>query len=127
MRPIVFAIAVLIWLANDVKGLKAETLQLSGQAGVLGEWELTATLTATGTAKQFAGALLMKHVGICSIDGPEEKRGDIQLQLVSSSRQRNSVSMDGTTCTYDGRKTDAYSGLMRCPDRRDVPLVLWLR
>jgi len=36
MRPIVFAIAVLIWLPNDVKGLKAETLQLSGQAGVLG-------------------------------------------------------------------------------------------
>ena len=127
MRPIVFAIAVLISVPNDVKGLKAETLQLSGQAGVLGEWELTATLTATGSAMQFSGALLMKHVGICSVDGPEEKRGDIQLQLVSSSRIRGTLSMDGTTCTYDGRKTDSYTGLMRCPDRRDVPLVLWLR
>jgi hypothetical protein len=128
MRPIVFAIAGLILVPNAAtKGLEAETLQLSGQAGVLGEWELTATLTATGAAKQFSGALLMKHVGICSVDGPEEKRGDIQLQLVSSSRIRGTLSMDGATCTYDGRKTDSYTGLMRCPDRRDVPLVLWLR
>ena len=129
MRPIAFAIAVLILAATSAtKGLEAETLQLSGQAGVLGEWELAATLTATSSgAKQFSGLLLMKHVGICSIDGPEEKRGDIQLQLVSSSRIRGTLSMDGATCTYDGRKTDAYSGLMRCPDRRDVPLVLWLK
>jgi hypothetical protein len=69
----------------------------------------------------------MKHVGICSVDGPEEKRGDIQLQLVSASRIRATLSMDGATCTYDGRKTEAYTGLMRCPDRRDVPLVLWLK
>jgi hypothetical protein len=73
MRPIVFAIAGLISLPNDVRGLKVETLQLSGQVGALGDWELTATLTATGTAKQFSAAWLMKHVGICSVDGPEEK------------------------------------------------------
>jgi len=128
MRPIALAFAVLILAANAAtQGLEAETLQLSGQAGVLGEWELAATLTATGAAKQFSGLLLMKHVGICSVDGPEEKRGDIQLQLVSASRIRGTLSMDGATCTYDGRKTDAYTGLMRCPDRRDVPLVLWLK
>jgi hypothetical protein len=107
-------------------GTEAE-LQVSGQAGVLGEWEVTATLTAAGAGQPFSGPLFMKHVGLCSVDGPEQKKGEIQLQLVGPSRIKATLLVDGTACTYDGRKSDAYSGMMRCSDRRDVPLLLWIK
>jgi hypothetical protein len=107
----------------------AETLEVLGQAGVLGEWELTAnmTSTATGARKQFSGPLVMKHVGICTVDGPEEKIGEIQLQLFGSSRVKATLVVAGVTCTYAGRKFDSFSGVMRCPDQRDVPLLMWLK
>ncbi len=106
----------------------AETLDVLGQAGVLGEWELTANISSTdGARKQFSGPLVMKHVGICSVDGPEVKHGEIQLQLIGSSRVKATLLVAGVTCTYAGRKSDSFSGVMRCPDQRDVPLLMWLR
>ena len=98
-----------------------------GQAGVLGEWELTANVTATGTQKEFSGPLIMRHVGICTVDGPEQKTGNIKLQLSASSRVKAIFFIDGVACTYAGRKSDPYSGLLRCPDQRDVPLLMWLK
>ena len=52
----------------------AQALKVSGQLGVLGEWELSATLSRQPAAvkRQFSGPLTLKHVGICSQDGPEE-------------------------------------------------------
>jgi hypothetical protein len=109
--------------------VEAETMQVLGQAGVLGEWELTAKISSmdAGVRKQFSGPLLMKHVGICSVDGPEQKTGEIQLQLFGSSRVKATLVVEGVTCTYVGRKSDSYSGVLRCSDRRDVPLLLWLK
>jgi hypothetical protein len=106
----------------------AETLDVLGQAGVLGEWELTANISSMdGARKQFSGPLVMKHVGICSVDGPEVKQGEIQLQLIGSSRVKATLLVAGITCTYAGRKSDSFSGVMRCPLQRDVPLLMWLR
>jgi|HubBroStandDraft_6_1064221.scaffolds.fasta_scaffold2389401_1 hypothetical protein len=58
-------------------------MELLGQAGVLGEWELTGNLTerGSGPSKEFSGPLKMKHVGICTQDGPEERAGEISLQV----------------------------------------------
>jgi hypothetical protein len=55
----------------------AESVEMTGYAGVLGEWELTASLTATASdqAKEFVGPLKMRHVGYCTQSGPEEKGG----------------------------------------------------
>ena len=125
-RMVVPAALSLMCANSPTSGTEAE-LQVSGQAGVLGEWELTATLIAAGAGQPFSGPLFMKHVGLCSVDGPEEKKGEIQLQLVGPSRVKATLFVDGATCIYDGRKSDAYNGMMRCPDRRDVPLVLWLK
>ena len=43
----------------------ADSLQLVGYSGYLGEWELTAALTEDGstTPKGYSGPLSMKHVG----------------------------------------------------------------
>ena len=94
---------------------------------MLGEWELTANLAATNAArKQFSGPLLMKHVGLCTQDGPEEKKGELRVKITGASQVKRRRS-DHATCTYQGRKSDTYQGMMRCPDQRDVPLFIWLR
>ena len=109
---------------------QAKSLQLVGYAGVLGEWELTATVTenARGWTKEFTGPLSMKHVGICTQDGPEEKTGEIRFQISAlSSRLDATLLVEGVACSYSAGRSDSYSGMMACPDREAVPLKLWLK
>jgi hypothetical protein len=108
----------------------AQSLQIVGYSGYLGEWELTATLTETtsGQIKEYSGPLTMKHVGVCTQDGPEEKTGEIRVRIIASSSQLNAtLSVAGAECTYSGRFSGAYTGTMNCPDRQAVPLKLWVR
>jgi hypothetical protein len=109
---------------------EAQSLQVVGYAGVLGEWELTATVTETSRllSREFTGPLSMKHVGICTQDGPEEKSGEIRFQISAYSSQLDATLLvEGQRCTYSARLSDPYSGLMACPDREAVPLKLWLK
>jgi len=105
--------------------------ELLGQAGVLGEWELTGNLAESGSGprKEFSGLLKMKHVGICTQDGPEERAGEVRLQLAgrSESRMTAELVLDGVPCTYSARKTHAYEGTMSCAGRAPVPLLVWLK
>jgi hypothetical protein len=108
----------------------AQSLQIVGYSGHLGEWELSATVTATtsGQIKEYAGPLTMKHVGVCTQDGPEEKTGELHVRIIASSSQLNAtLSVAGAECTYSGRLSGAYTGTMNCPDRQAVPLKLWVR
>src|SRR3954466_6117529 len=61
----------------------ATALEILGQVGVLGEWELNATLLEDGSdpGKAYSGPIVMRHVGICTQDGPEEKVGEMRLRL----------------------------------------------
>ncbi|CAN5198720.1 hypothetical protein BH10PSE6_BH10PSE6_38740 [soil metagenome] len=108
---------------------QAETVELVGYIGVLGEWEITASATPVGSAgkKEFAGPLKMRHVGYCTQDGPEERTGEIRFSLAGSSRLTATLLVNGVECSYSGRQTDTYSGSLKCPDRRAVPLTLWLK
>jgi hypothetical protein len=109
---------------------QAEPLQVVGYAGVLGEWELTATVTenARGRTKEFSGPLTMKHVGICTQDGPEQKTGEIRFQISAVSSQLDAtLQVEGQECSYSARAADPYSGVMACPDREAVPLKLWVK
>ena len=127
MRALFFLLIALGALATTAR---AQSLQVSGHAGVLGEWELNATVTPTVSqrAKEFSGPLTMKHVGLCTQDGPEEKTGEMRIQISgSSSRMKATLLMGGVECTYSGRFSDAYIGVMNCPDRRAVPLTLWVK
>jgi hypothetical protein len=112
---------VLAWLVGPAA---AQTREVSGQVGVLGEWDLTATVTKQ-TAGNWAGPLRLKHVGICLVDGPEEKTGELQLRLADPrGRVAATIMIDGVACTFNARLKDGYEGTMRCPDRRDVPMTL---
>ena len=108
----------------------AQSLQVIGYSGYLGEWELTATVTEriSSRTKEYSGPLTMRHVGVCTQDGPEEKTGEMRFQISASSSQLNATfSVAGVECTYSGQLSDSYTGTMDCPDRQAVPLKLWVR
>ncbi len=107
-----------------------QTLQLGGQAGVLGEWELTADVTeqGAGASRELAGRVTMKHVGICAQDGPEERTGELRLQIVRpASRIKATFLFDGRECNYSGTLSAGHVGTMECRDGQKLPISLWLR
>src|SRR5260370_14068893 len=108
---------------------RRESLQVSGYGGVRGEWELTATVATereSQRTREYAGPLMMKHVGWCTQEGPEEKTGEIRLQISTlSSRLKATVSVAGVECTYRASLSDSYTGKMECPGRPAVPLQVW--
>ena len=60
----------------------------------------------------------MTHVGICTQDGPEQKTGEIRLQILHPPPQiQATLLFAGVSCTYSGQLSDFYSGTMNCPGR----------
>jgi len=122
-----FLLIILGALATPASG---QSLELLGYAGVLGEWEVTANVTGRNDrgSMQFSGPLTMKHVGLCTQDGPEEKTGEMRFHLSgSSSRMEATLLVDGVECTYRARLSGSYTGTMNCSDKRMVPLTLWVK
>jgi hypothetical protein len=122
--------AALLALILPATPAGAEPLQLVGYSGYLGEWELTAALTEDGstTPKEYSGPLSMKHVGLCTQDGPEEKSGKIRIRMMpSESRIRATLWVDGVECGYQGVLSDFYTGTMDCSGQERVPLKLWIK
>ena len=109
------------WLAGPTA---AQTREVAGQFGTLGEWDLTATVTKQ-TAGHWAGPARMRHVGYCTVEGPEEKTGDLELKLVEArGRINGTILIDGVSCMFSARLKDGYDGTLRCPNRREVPMTL---
>ncbi len=116
--------AVLTGLAGPAE---ARTRAVTGQAGLLGEWELTAAVTepAEGGGLAWTGPLTLKHVGFCSPDGPEEKTGELRLRVSDPPGEATATLLiDGATCTFRGFFKDGYKGVMTGPDRRGMPMLL---
>lgn len=124
------AFFLLIILGALATPARAQSLQLLGYAGVLGEWEVTANVIGKNDSgvTQFSGPLTMKHIGLCTQDGPEEKTGEMRFEFSgSSSRMKATLLVDGVECTYRARLSGSYTGTMNCPDKRTVPLTLWVK
>lgn len=124
MRPLLAPFAIVCWACAAPSSLTA--LEIFGQAGVLGEWEVIADVTATGGKQEFAGPVTLTHTGVCTTSDPERRTGDIRIQMAGA-RIKANLNIDGTPCTYSAIKSDAYVGTMSCRDRRDVPLRLWVK
>jgi hypothetical protein len=121
------AFALLIALGALTAPATAEPREVIGYAGVLGEWELTATVNASPhSTGELSGPITMTHVGICTQDGPEKRLGEIRLRM-SGARLNATLLLAGVECSYDARLSDAYKGQMTCPDRPALPLTLWVR
>lgn len=128
MRLLSFAYACLLIVAgSDAAPAQSPPLRVLGYAGVLGEWELTAITTETrgGRTQEFSGPFTMKHVGICSQDGPEEKSGEIRLRI-SAGALDVSLSVAGGHCSFQSRSSNPYTGTLTCSDRAPIPLTLWI-
>ena len=129
MRAVMLlSVMLLLALLGFMAPAHAQSREVTGQAGILGEWELTATVTQrnNGATKEFVGPLSLKHVGLCTVDGPEEKKGELRLRM-SSTRVTATLLIEGSECTYNGDLESLDNGTMNCPDRRSVPLVLSIK
>jgi hypothetical protein len=123
------AFLVMTWTMALPGASGAQTRAVTGQAGILGEWDLTATVTeqASSGGRQWTGPLSLKHVGFCSVDGPEEKTGELRLRVSDPPGEATATLLiDREVCTFRGKLRDGYDGVMNCPDRRGVPMMLFI-
>lgn len=103
---------------------QAETL--IGKAGYLSEWTVSATVAADAS-REFSGPMTLAHTGLCTVNGPVEKAGDIHYRIsgLLTSRMAATLTIDGARCTFSGAAaSDAYSGVMDCPGTKGVPLTI---
>jgi hypothetical protein len=109
---------------------QAASLQITGTAGHLSEWKLDAEVTARDGQQEFHGPVLLKHVGLCSANGPEEKSGYLTVVVSNwarTSRVQAKLIFGAVECTYSGTGSDSSSGHMDCSDAKGVPLTLSFR
>jgi hypothetical protein len=121
------SVLMALWALGSTTSSDAQTRAVSGQSGLLGEWELTATVTkeTAGGGRRWSGPLSLKHIGFCSVDGPEEKTGELRLDVSDPPKEATATLLiDGITCTFTGHLTHDYNGVLMCPDRPDMPMML---
>jgi hypothetical protein len=109
---------------------RAEPLQIHGTTGYASEYELSGSVAEHNMngRKEFSGPLTVKHVGLCTHDGPKETIGEIRFELAkSSSRVTATLDFDGSKCTYTGVFSETYRGFMDCGREGSVPLRIWIK
>ena len=126
------AFAILVAVGMTCGSAQSRSLQVIGTAGYLSEWELNGSVAEKGPpgSNEFSGTLVWKHVGLCSVNGPEEKPGEIRFQISkssSSSRIQAAISLNGAQCTYNGEFSGSSSGHMDCTDAKGVPLSISIK
>ena len=134
MRPAVIRLAVnrfavrravlAALLGAGTVAASAEPYAASGQVGYLQEWELKATLakTASGSRVEYAGPMTLTHVGLCSVNGVEEKSGSMRVTVSRSTTVEGTLTMEGDTCRLVAARAQPYSGLLTCRNGQGVPV-----
>ena len=126
MRPVGFFLTLII-LAVPAR---AEPLQIHGTTGYVSEYELSGSVSEQNLngKKIFSGPLIVRHVGLCTHDGPKETIGEIRFELTpSSSRVTATLDFDTNKCTYKGMLSESYHGFMDCGREGSLPLRLWTK
>jgi hypothetical protein len=131
MQRLSKALLAMIAIGAMSDAAQARSLQITGTAGYLSEWELSGAVTerASSGDSVFSGPLTWKHVGLCSANGPEEKHGEIRFQADRSGAASQiiaTLSLGGIQCSYSGR-SDGSTGHMDCSDAKDVPLSISIK
>ena len=126
MRPVSF----LLTLAILAVPAGAEPLQIHGTTGYAGEYELSGSVSEQDLngKREFSGPLTVRHVGLCTHDGPKETVGEIRFELAkSSSSITATLDFQGSKCAYKGVLSESYHGFMDCGREGSLPLKLWTR
>ena len=120
--------ACLLGITLGVPAATAEAqTQVTGTTGYLAEWQFRVALSKESAGEQFSTPVTWKHIGLCSVNGVQEKRGDIDIQirhLGPWSRLKASVSFEQLRCTYSGHYSETVTGFMECSDKTSLPLTL---
>jgi hypothetical protein len=127
-----FSKSALVLLAVAVAGTPARSrsLHIAGTAGYLSEWELDGEVAETGTGGELVGSLVWKHIGLCSVNGPQEKPGKISVKLSkmgSTSKIDATIFFDNARCAYSGTLSGSADGRMDCPDAGAIPLSISIK
>ena len=119
--------ALILIIALWVSSAHAGEVAVTGHLGYLSEWEIAARAHATGESRQaeFAGPMVMKHVGACSPNGVVEKSGEIRFRRTGllTSKLEGLFTLEDEQCTFETREA-THEGIMKCPNKGAVPLSL---
>ena len=124
---VAWAIAVL-WPLGFGGG--AESRELAGRFGYLGEWDVAAVLSeekaAPASATEFAGPLLMKHNAVCGPGETPEKSGQIRMS-VRGNRFSAQMTLAGSSCSFSGTLSRTAHTFVTCGGEGQIPLRLWFK
>src|SRR5260370_36499446 len=126
MKLLVFLIAVGA-LATPAD---ARSLQIHGVTGFLSEYELSASVSGEASVgiEELSGPLNIKHVGLCTHNGPNEMLSYLKLQFVNASAPIiATLNFEGRECSYRGYLSESSIGVLTCSDRLSLPLRLWVK
>ncbi len=112
--------------------VNARSLEIAGTAGYLSEWEVKATVAENPAmpSGEMSGAVMWTHTGLCAVEGPVEKTGDLKFRISGwgpFARIDATMSFDQATCSYSGQFADGTKGTMDCSDAKGVPLTLSIK
>jgi hypothetical protein len=121
------ALASAIWIGTGAGAgsAMAQSYSVSGQVGYLQEWEMKANLakTSTGSGVSYDGPVTLRHVGLCSVNGPEEKSGVVRLTVSrKTSAVEGTLALKDDTCRIVASASKSHSGLLNCRDGQGVPI-----
>jgi hypothetical protein len=124
-EAIMRALVVAISMCASAAAASAQSFSASGQVGYLQEWELKASLARTVSAGkvEYSGPLTLRHIGLCSANGVEEKSGELQLTVSRwTGGIEGTLAMDGDNCRLVASPSRPYSGLLSCGSAQGVPI-----
>jgi len=124
------SLSLLLMLNVLAMPVSAEPLQIHGVTGYAGEYELSGSASEQDLngKREFSGPLTVKHVGLCTRDGPKETVGEIRFDLDKlSSRITATLDFEGSKCTYKGVFSESYHGFMDCGRDGSFPLRIWTK
>ena len=127
MRLLIFVVPLSALAASAAE---AESLRIHGVTGYLSEYDLSATVSgeATRGIAELSGELNIKHVGLCTHDGPNEILGYLMLKFVNASAPVTAtLNFDGHECSYRGYLSESYNGVLSCTKGLSLPLRLWAK
>jgi hypothetical protein len=110
----------------------ARALRVEGTAGYLSEWKFSGEVSRGDApdSDEHSGPMIWKHVGLCSVAGPQEKPGEIRIQLSklgALSQITAIVSFEGAQCVYRGKFSGNSAGYMDCPDSKGVSFSISIK
>ena len=117
MRLLILVVSTTM-LAGSTADVRS--LRIHGVTGYLSEYDLTASVSSDASEglEELSGPLTIKHVGLCTHDGPNEMLSELNLEFVDASAPVTATfNFDGHECSYRGYLSETHVGVLTCKAR----------